>query len=153
MCMLQTNCSCRFRHRQGEQQHLGIVSTLGGTWLGLGQRPGRKDLHPREDASTVPADVMAKLQLLLPHLPRPGKLPAPRPTKSPSEPTPPLSAPTPLPPAPAHRRAAEGSKKIERERPRAARPTEPRYSYASGIWIPHSSPSVKGNSRSVKWFG
>jgi hypothetical protein len=29
---------------------------------------------------------------------------------------------------------------------------EPRDSYASRIWIPHSSPSAKGNSRSVKWF-
>jgi hypothetical protein len=31
-----------------------------------------------------------------------------------------------------------------------ARPTEPRDSYASGIRIPHSSPSVKSNSRSDK---
>jgi hypothetical protein len=29
----------------------------------------------------------------------------------------------------------------KQEKPRAARPTEPRDSYASGIWIPHSSPS------------
>jgi hypothetical protein len=28
----------------------------------------------------------------------------------------------------------------EQEKPRATRPTEPRDSYASGIWIPHSSP-------------
>jgi hypothetical protein len=88
----------------------GSSSTLGGTWPGLGRRPRRRDLHPREDASTAPADVLAKLQLLLPHLPRPGKPPAPGPTKSLFEPTPPLSTPTPLPPAPAHRRAAEGSK-------------------------------------------
>jgi hypothetical protein len=33
-----------------------------------------------------------------------------------------------------------------------ARPTEPRDSYASGIRIPHSSPSVKSNSRSDKRF-
>jgi hypothetical protein len=33
-----------------------------------------------------------------------------------------------------------------------ARPTEPRDSYASGIRIPHSSPSVKSNSRSNKQF-
>jgi hypothetical protein len=33
-----------------------------------------------------------------------------------------------------------------------ARPTEPRNSYASGIRIPHSSPSVKNNSRSDKRF-
>jgi hypothetical protein len=32
------------------------------------------------------------------------------------------------------------------------RPTEPRDSYASGIRIPHSSPSVKSNSRSNKRF-
>jgi hypothetical protein len=41
-------------------------------------------------------------------LPRPGKSPAPGPTKPLFEPTLPLSALTPLPPAPAHRRAAEG---------------------------------------------
>jgi hypothetical protein len=29
----------------------------------------------------------------------------------------------------------------KQEKPRATRPTEPRDSYASGIWIPHSSPS------------
>ncbi len=29
---------------------------------------------------------------------------------------------------------------IKQEKPRAARPTEPRDSYASGIRIPHSSP-------------
>jgi hypothetical protein len=95
---------------RGSSSTLGVVSTLSGTWPGLGRRPGQKDLHLREDASTAPADVLAKLQLLLPHLPRPGKPPAPGPTKSLFEPTPPLSALTPLPPAPAHRRAAEGSK-------------------------------------------
>jgi hypothetical protein len=36
------------------------------------------------------------------------------------------------------------------EKPRAARPTEPRDSYASGIRIPHSSPSAQGNSHLVK---
>jgi hypothetical protein len=40
----------------------------------------------------------------------------------------------------------------KQEKPRAARPTEPRDSYASGIRIPHSSPSVKSNSRSGKQF-
>jgi hypothetical protein len=29
----------------------------------------------------------------------------------------------------------------KQEKPRAARPTKPRDSYTSGIWIPHSSPS------------
>jgi hypothetical protein len=33
-----------------------------------------------------------------------------------------------------------------------ARPTEPRDSYASGIQIPHSSPSAQGNSYLVKRF-
>jgi hypothetical protein len=48
-----------------------------------------------------------------------------------------------------HRRATEGSL-TGQEKPRAARPTEPRDSYASGIWIPHSSPSARGNSHLVK---
>jgi hypothetical protein len=68
------------------------------------------------------------------------------------EPTPSLSTLTPLPPALAHRRAAEGSF-TEQEKPRAARPTEPRDSYASGIRIPYSSPSAQGNSHLVKRFG
>jgi hypothetical protein len=38
----------------------------------------------------------------------------------------------------------------KQEKPRAARPTEPRDSYASRIWIPHSSPSARGNSHLVK---
>jgi len=38
----------------------------------------------------------------------------------------------------------------KQEKPRAARPTEPRDSYTSGIWIPHSSPSAQGNSHLVK---
>jgi hypothetical protein len=70
--------------------------------------------------------------------PRHGRPPAPRPTKPLLEPTSPLSMPTPLPPAPAHRRAAEGSR-IEQERPSVARPTEPWDSYASGIRIPEST--------------
>ena len=95
---------------RGSSSNLGVVSTLGGTWPSLGRRPGQKDLHLREDASTAPADVLAKLQRLLPHLPRPGKPPSSGPTKSLSEPTPLLSTLTPLPPAPAHRREAEGPK-------------------------------------------
>jgi hypothetical protein len=39
----------------------------------------------------------------------------------------------------------------KQEKPRA-RPTEPRDSYASGIRIPHSSPSARGNSHLVKRF-
>jgi hypothetical protein len=38
-------------------------------------------------------------------------------------------------------------------KPRAARPTEPRDSYASGIRIPRSSPSAQSNSHLVKRFG
>jgi hypothetical protein len=40
----------------------------------------------------------------------------------------------------------------KQEKPRATRPTEPRDSYASGIRIPHSSPSARGNSHLVKRF-
>jgi hypothetical protein len=120
---------------RGSSNTLGVVSTLGGTWPGLGRRPGRRDLHPREDASTAPADVLAKLQLLPPHLPRPGKPPAPGPMKSLFEPTSPLSTPTPLPPAPAQRRAAEGSNKLSKRglerqgRPSRGTPTPPGYGY------------------------
>jgi hypothetical protein len=56
------------------------------------------------------------------------------------EPTLPLSTLIPLPPAPAHRRATEGFPLTKQEKPRVARPTEQRDSYASGIRIPHSSP-------------
>jgi hypothetical protein len=38
----------------------------------------------------------------------------------------------------------------KQEKPQAARPTEPRDSYASGIRIPHLSPSARGNSHLVK---
>jgi hypothetical protein len=38
----------------------------------------------------------------------------------------------------------------KQEKPRVARPTEPRDSYPSGIRIPHSSPSARGNSHLVK---
>jgi hypothetical protein len=120
---------------RGSSSTLGVVSTLGRTWPGLGRRPRRRDLHPRKDASTASADVLAKLQLLLPHLPQPGKPLAPGPTKSLSELTPPLSALTPLPPAPAHRRAAEGSKKLSKRglerqgRPSRGTPMPPGYGY------------------------
>jgi hypothetical protein len=40
----------------------------------------------------------------------------------------------------------------KQEKPRAARLTEPRDSYASGIRMPHSSPSARGSSRLVKRF-
>jgi hypothetical protein len=37
-------------------------------------------------------------------------------------------------------KGGRGVSLTKREKPRTARPTEPRDSYASGIWIPHSSP-------------
>jgi hypothetical protein len=40
----------------------------------------------------------------------------------------------------------------KQEKPWTARLTEPRDSYASGIRIPHSSPSARGNSHLVKRF-
>jgi hypothetical protein len=38
-------------------------------------------------------------------------------------------------------KSGRGFPLTKQEKPQAARPTEPRDSYASGIWIPHSSPS------------
>jgi hypothetical protein len=46
--------------------------------------------------------------------------------------------------------SGQGFSLTEQERPWAARPIEPRDSYASGIRIPHSSPSARGNSHLVK---
>jgi hypothetical protein len=37
-------------------------------------------------------------------------------------------------------KSGRGFPLTKQEKPRTARPTEPRVSYASGIWIPHSSP-------------
>jgi hypothetical protein len=48
--------------------------------------------------------------------------------------------------------SSRGFSLTKQEKPRAARPTEPRDSYASGIRIPHSSPSAQSNSHLVKWF-
>jgi hypothetical protein len=46
--------------------------------------------------------------------------------------------------------SGRGFSLTEQEKPRAARPIEPRDSYASGIPISHSSPSARGNSHLVK---
>jgi hypothetical protein len=46
--------------------------------------------------------------------------------------------------------SGRGFSLTEQEKPRAARPGELRDSYASGIRIPHSSPSARGNSHLVK---
>jgi hypothetical protein len=48
--------------------------------------------------------------------------------------------------------SGRGFSLTEQEKPWVARPTEPRDSYASGIRIPHSSPSAQGNSHLVKRF-
>jgi hypothetical protein len=138
---------------RGNSSTLGFVSTFGGIWPGLGRRRGRKDLHFEgggHQPGSWPRPGQAPAAAAAP--PRPGRPCAPGPTKLLLEPTPPLSMLTPLPPAPAHRRAAKGSL-TEQEKPWVARPTKPRDSYASGIRIPHSSPSAQGNSHSVKRFG
>jgi hypothetical protein len=149
---------------RGSSNTLGVVSTFGGIWPGLGRRHGRKDLHlegGRQDrawalTTRVSAGVPARADTSVGRSvasascsprtsagsrprqrdsgigpahgrpgqapaaaaapPRPGKPPAPGPTKPLFEPTPPPSMPTPLPPAPAHRRASKGSK-TEQERP------------------------------------
>jgi hypothetical protein len=149
---------------RGSSSTLGVVSTFGGIWPGLGRRHGRKDLHLEGGCQhrawsitarvsfRVPAqaDTSAGRSVAQPAIPRghqlgsrprqrdtgvgpasgrpgqapataaappqPGRPPAPGPTKPLLKPTPPLSTPTPLPPAPAHRRAAEGSR-TEQERP------------------------------------
>jgi hypothetical protein len=132
---------------------------LGHRRWGLLQEPGpsrRLDRPLRSLSQLSPEDISPAhglgnptLVLVLP-VDGPARL---RPTKLLFEPTLPLSMLTLLPPAPTHRRAAEGFSLTEQEKPRAARPTEPRDSYASGIRIPHSSPSARGNSHLVKQFG
>jgi hypothetical protein len=163
--MLQTNCSCRFRHQQREQQHpwrcfhlrrdLARPRTatraegspprrkmsaprLGHRRQGLLQGPGPgkhldrllrnlsqlspEDISPTHGLGSITpkmvslTDDPARLPTAAATPPRPGKPPAPGPTKPLSELTPPLSMLTPLPPAPAHRRAAEGSL-TEQEKP------------------------------------
>jgi hypothetical protein len=144
-------------HRnQGLRKGFGPSGCLGWPLHSLSQL-SPEDLSPAHGLGSVTpglvplADDLAKLQPPLLHLLGLGSHLLLGRRSLFSKPTPSLSTPTPLPLASAHRRAAEGSK-TEQEEPRAARPTEPRDSYASGIWIPHSSPSVQGNSRSVKRF-
>jgi hypothetical protein len=91
---------------------------------GPSRRPGRplrslsqlspEDINPAHglDSPTPglvpPVDDPARPLAAAATPPRPGKSPAPGPTKFLLQPTPPLSTLTPLPPASAHRRAAEG---------------------------------------------
>jgi hypothetical protein len=130
---------------------------LGHRHRGLLQEPGpsrRLDRPLRSLSQLSPEDISPAHGLsnptpaLVPPVDGPARL---RPTKLLFEPTLPLSMLTPLPPASAHRIAAEGSF-TEQEKPRPARMTEPRDSYASGIRIPHSSPSARGNSHLVKRY-
>jgi hypothetical protein len=163
--ILQTNCSCRFRHRQGEQQHpwrrfhprrdlaqprttiraegsppqgrtpaprlgphgqvlrkgSGPSGRLGWPLCSLSQL-SHEDLSPAHGLSSVTpglvplADDLAKLQPPLLHLLGQGSHVLPGRRSIFSKPIPPLSTPTPLPQASAHRRAAEGSK-TEQEEP------------------------------------
>jgi hypothetical protein len=133
------------------------ASRLGHRRRGLLQEPSPSrwlDRPLRSLSQLSPEDISPAHGLgnptpaLVPLMDGPARL---RPTKLLFEPTPPLSTLTPLPPASAHRRAAEGSF-TEQEKPRAAMPIEPRDTYASGIRIPHSSPSARGNSHLVKRF-
>jgi hypothetical protein len=163
--MLQTNCSYRFRHQQGEEQHprrlfhprrnLARPQTatraegspprrrtpaprLGPHGQALRKGPGPsgrlgwplrslsqlspEDLSPAHGLGSVTlglvplADDLAKLQPPLLHLLSLGSHLLLGRRSLYFEPTPPPSAPTPLPPASAHRRAAEGPK-TEQERP------------------------------------
>jgi hypothetical protein len=125
---------------------------------GLLQEPGpsrRLDRPPRSLSQLSPEDTSPArgLDNLTPVLVPPGDDPAkPRPTKLPF-----LSQ---LCLCPCWHRCLR--LRLIAERPRVpltkqekllvARPTEPGDSYASGIRIPHSSPSARGNSRLVKRF-
>jgi hypothetical protein len=114
--------------RQGLLQGPGPSRRLG--------RP-RRSLIQLSPEDTSPARGLGNsTQASIPPVDGPARL---RPMKLLFEPTLPLSMLTPLPPAPAHRRAAEGFPLTKQEKPRAARLTEPRDSYASGIRISHSS--------------
>jgi hypothetical protein len=143
-------------HGQALYKGPGLSGRLGWPLCSLSQL-SPEDLSPAHGLSSVTpglvplADDLAKLQPPLLHFLGLANRLLPGRRSLYFEPTPPLSMPTPLPLAPAHRRVAEGPK-TEREKPRAARPTEPRDSYASEIRIPHSSPFAQGNSPSVKWF-
>jgi hypothetical protein len=162
--MLQTNCSCRFRHQQRDQQHprrrfhlrrdpAQPRTTTRAEDLHLEGRcqhrawaitarvssrnPARADgLSGRSVASaSCPPRTSARLMASAARLrgwsrqwmTRPGssrrcyassawEVTCSWPTKPLFEPTPPLSMLTPLPPAPAHRRAVEGSL-TEQEKP------------------------------------
>jgi hypothetical protein len=124
-------------HRQGLLQEPGPSRRLGRPPRSLSQ-PSPEDTGPARDLdNSTPALVPAK--------PRPTKLP--------------FSSQLCLCPC-WHRclwlRLIEERPRVsltKQVKPHAARPTEPRDSYASGIRIPHSSPSAQSNSHLVKRFG
>jgi hypothetical protein len=138
----KTSASHPGHRRQGLLQEPGPSRRLGRPPRSLSQL-SPEDIHPAHGlGNSTPASV--------PPEDDPARL---RTTKLLFEPTPPLSMLTPLPSALAHRRAAEGFPLTKQVKPRAARPTEPRDSYASGIRIPHLLPFAQSNSHLVKRFG
>jgi hypothetical protein len=138
---------------RGSSSTLGVVSTLGGTWSGLGRRPGRKGPPPKGGRQhrasrclgQAPAAAATSSSAWKAAISRADEVSFRADSAS-------IRANT-AASGSGSSQSSQGFSKTEQERPRAARPTEPRDSYASGIRIPHSSPSAKGNSRSVKWFG
>jgi hypothetical protein len=139
---------------EGSSSTLGVNYTFGEVRTGLGRRRGWRIPTPKDDISTTPGPSL------------PGFSPGIRleqtacgPGNSPSASVPPVDDPARLWSTKSSFRANSasvrahtatsgfGSSKSDRgfpltkqEKPRTARPTELRDSYASGIRIPHSSP-------------
>jgi hypothetical protein len=138
---------------RGSSSTLGVVFTLGGTWPGLGRRPGRKGPPPKGGRQhrasgclgQAPAAATTSSLAWEAAITRADEVSFRADSAS-------IRANT-TASGSGSSQSSRGFSKTEQERPRAVRPTEPRDSYASGIRIPHSSPSAKGNSCSVKWFG
>jgi hypothetical protein len=110
------NRSCRLRRRQrGSSSTLGVNSTFGEIRPSLGRQHGRRISAPKDDISTTPGPSppgAARLVASATRLRRWSRQWTARPGSGRRsllfEPTLPLSMLTPLPPASAHRRAAEG---------------------------------------------
>jgi hypothetical protein len=131
ICTLQANRSCRLRRRwRGSSSTLGVNSTFGEVRPSLGRQHGRRFSAPKDDVSTAPGPSppgsppgTRPEQTARPAAPKPqpvvlrGHQPGSLPRQLDSDASPvsgrpgqtlPLSMLTPLPPALAHRRAAEG---------------------------------------------
>jgi hypothetical protein len=133
---------------EGSSSTLGIDYTFGEVRPSLGRRRGSRISTLKDDVITTlgpsppgssPRIWPEQAARLVTPRPRPailrGHQPGPRPRQINSG------------VGPANGRPGLGSSKsgrgvslTKREKPRTARPTEPRDSNASGIWIPHSSP-------------